>query len=728
MFEESPMPSKSKPALLGLCNHCGLPLKAGSFNARAGGQDQSFCCYGCYICQRMMGESDGGGASNFALARMALGGLLGMPLMALSVIDYVGGFNASDTIDQVALVYWIIFGLATGIVLLLGIPYFISAARSLFFGTINADVLIALGALTAYGTSAYTFLTTEDMAELAQGHQLYFDSGSMILVLVSLGKFIEAAARKRTTANLKDLSEVDAADVTLIEESGSERLVKASELVPMQVIRLAPGASVPADGEVIAGTSEIAEAMLTGEGRPVAKKIGDTVLAGTVNGAGSLDVRVRAVGADSMRARVMGLAREALNRRSASELIVDRIARFFVPAVLVVAGGAFAYHAYIAPSELLAGTREAITEGVRVALSVLVVACPCALGLATPLAVAIGISRAAQMGMLFRSGEAIEALAKIERIYLDKTGTLTTGDFSVAQATLSPTLDSAKQAQLWSALAAIESRSEHWLARGLITHAHAQPGCNAELAASDVQALPGKGVEGQVQGARWWAGSPAILEAGITLASELQAQVDRASEQGQAIVIVGCAEQALAVIALADTAKPNADRAVARLRRMGVEPVMVTGDHAEAASVTARALGIAKLYAGVLPEQKLALIEAEADPSRVAMTGDGVNDGPALMAAGVGISFANATGLARLAAGLTLIGDDLLKLANAVPLARRTAATIRLNLVWAFIYNIGAVIVATTGYLAPSLAAAAMLFSSVFVVWNSWRLSRYGGL
>lgn len=717
-------PSPDAPKLLGLCDHCGLPLKAGSFNAKAGGREQSFCCYGCFICQRMLGESGSGGASNFALARMALGGLLGMPLMALSVIEYVGGFAESDSLWEVALVYWIIFGLATGIVLLLGIPYLISAARSLLFGTINADVLIAIGALTAYGTSAYTFLTTEDMAELVSGHQLYFDSGAMILVLVSLGKFVEAAARKRTTSNLKVLSEVDAAEVTLIHEDESEELVKADALIPGQVIRLAPGAAVPADGEVLAGQSEIAEAMLTGEGRPVPKQVGDRVLAGTVNGAGSLDVRVSAVGADSMRARVMELAREALNRRSPAELIVDQIARYFVPAVLVIAAGAFAWHAYFADA-VIAGTRAAITEGVRVALSVLVVACPCALGLATPLAVAIGISRAANMGMLFRSGEAIETLSKIERIYLDKTGTLTTGDFSVDDAVL---VQGVERRELLAALLALESRSEHWLSKGLIAWASRELGDAVAEAtqAENVRAVPGKGITGEVRGERWWAGNASMLEDQASLPEALRDALESAKDKGSAIVLVGRDDTALALIALSDTAKPNAHKAVSRLRRMGIEPVMVTGDHAAAAKDVASRLGIAKLYADTLPEQKLALIEAEANPSRVAMTGDGVNDGPALMAAGVGISFANATGLARLAAGLTLIGEDLMKLANAIPLARRTAATIRLNLLWAFIYNIGAVIVATTGYLAPSLAAFAMLMSSLFVVTNSWRLSRYG--
>ncbi len=833
MAQTAASQSKSDRSIpsIGLCDHCALPIKTGALRATIHGMAQRFCCYGCMVAQRIMGAPEhgvGGGAYNWHMAKMSFGWLLGGPLMGLSFVEYVGGFEGASVAEQ-SLVVWIVFGLATGIFLILGIPYLLTGLMALLRGRITADVLIALGASAAYGFSTYN-LFTADSIEVAREH-LYFDSGSMIIVLVSLGRFIEAAARRMSGQNLRELSAVQMGEAVRILSDGNEERVAASELQPGDTIRLLPGATVPADGEVLSGVSAISEALLTGEDTPVAKQVGSKVLAGTVNGNGAMMVRVSAVGADCVNAQVVKLAKQALARRSATELIVDRVAAVFVPGVMVVAGVAF----WLAYREALGGagvggTDELVpvVEGMKRAISVLVVACPCALGLATPVAVAIAIGRATEMGMHFRSGEAVEALGRVKRMYLDKTGTLTTGRFGVTEMVVGeesralrvpdspdepalrsgpssesasgkrnsglqaeeptgvsalresralrvpespdepalrsgPSSESAsgkrdsgslaeertgvsalgeegtgvsahQEEERWAgtptppvlaAVAGLEQQSEHWLAGAVLEYAKAQG--VAPAVASEVVVIPGQGVRGVVGGAGWWVGAPE--RAGEReLAPELAEALATAKQRGDAVMLAGTErEGALALISCTDTLKPNAARAISGLQTLGIELVLITGDHENRARRTAEQLGIARYHAGVKPEGKLALVEADPRPELAAMTGDGVNDGPALMRAGVGISFTGATGLARIAAGLTLAGEDLRKLPAAVVLARRTRGIIRGNLMWAFGYNLTAVGFAVAGALSPVMAAIAMLGSSAFVVRNSWRLRRFGG-
>jgi len=691
--------------------------------ATVAGVVQNFCCYGCMLCQKIMGSPDEGGQYGWTLAKMSLGWLLGGPVMGLSGADYLGAFEGASQSDQ-WMVAWIVFGLATAIFFLLGLPYLWSGLVSALRGKITADVLIAIGYASAYGFSTYSMLTAEDI-ELAR-KQMYFDSGSMIIVLVSLGKFVEAAARRRTSQGLRELSAVHMGEAIRLTANNTEERIPASDLRIGDRIRVMPGATVPADGVVESGESSISEALLTGESTPISKHAGSRVLAGTVNGEGPLVVRVDAVGSECVSARVVTLAREALVRRSPTELAVDRVATFFVPAIFLTAAIA-GWLGYMAATDAIAaGTLDAATspiiEGIQRALSVLVVSCPCALGLATPLAVAIAISRGAELGLFFRSGDAVEGLATVKRMYLDKTGTLTTGHFEVTGFT--PALTQENPAHNPIAIAAaLSASSEHWLSAAIAVHTRAQ-NVTPDMA-TQAKSRPGLGVEAAIGNTRFWLGSRELAPH-ATVPPEVERAAVLAAERGDAVVYVGTDRQVIGLFTLSDTLKPDAAKAVTGLKTLEIEPILVTGDNDSRARAAATVLGIATVHSSVRPEGKLAIIESDPNPKHAGMTGDGVNDGPALMRAGVGISFSEATGLARIAAGLTLAGGSLRKLTTAIVLARKTRRIVYGNLAWAFGYNIVAIGFAVTGHLSAVMAAFAMLGSSTFVVRNSWRLYRFG--
>ncbi len=710
--------ASSSPAL-GLCNHCSMPLKRNSLSGKVAGSFQHFCCYGCYLCQRILRENESGsGASHWSLARMALGWLLGGPIMALSLVDYVGGFEGASQ-AEIGLVYWIVFVLASLIMLLLGLPYAFTALRSLLSGHIGTESLIALGAIAAYGFSSYNFFAAEDYQSLVHNNQLYFDTGSMILILVSLGKFLEANARRKVTAGFQDFSQAQTRNVPYVLSNGQVESRNASELKPGDRIKILPGSEFLVDGSILEGQSSVVESLLTGESKPKVKVPGDKVLAGSINGQGALLISVEAVGEECVRSRLARLAQTALLRRSELEKSVDKVSSFFLPVVVMLSIGSFLYHAFF--TELEQGQQSSLLYALEVALSVLVVACPCALGLATPLAIATGVHRGSQFGALFRSGESIEALAKVRRMYLDKTGTLTTGKLELQSLVFKQSCQTKEQQnQILSVLLGLEQQSEHWLAQG-ICHSLEQRDVTP-LPLQNVTSLPGMGVCGELQGQRWWVGKADLAEA--PLAQELKDALTQAESKGETPVCIGSETQALACLSFSgQVLKPHTKEAMQALKELGIELVVVTGDHSQNAEAVGKELEIELIHAESSPEQKLALVEAEKEPNRVAMTGDGINDAPALAAAGVGISFQNATGLAQLSAGLTLTGNDLLKLPAAVVLARQVLATIRQNLAWAFLYNSVALISAASGLLSPAFAALVMFFSSFFVLANSRRLS-----
>jgi heavy metal translocating P-type ATPase len=670
-----------------LCGHCGLPVAASGHQGEVAGVWQRFCCYGCYLCQRIIGEKGEAGLTSWLLAQLGLSWFFAMDIMMIAVARYTGGFEGVDP-STVRFFEWTEFGLATPIVFMLGVPYLWRSFKSLSRGSVNADVLIALGAIASYAFSTWQLLTQDNPI-------LYYDSGTMILVFVNFGRYIEAAARRRTASGIRELSAAELGKARR-RSAGAITEVAASELAVGDEIVLEPGATLPADGVITRGHSQIPEALITGEERPVPKNVGDSVLAGTVNGDTELEVRVTAVGTDTVRSRIVQLTKQALLHRTAFESAVDRVSRAFVPLVIVLAIASAAWWIW----------RGDAGQGALVALSILVVACPCALGLAVPMASALALGRAAELGILIRDGSVLENLARVRRVLFDKTGTLTQGAPSVTRIDAEAGLDASSVLAL---AAAVESKSEHWLGKAIVRRA------GVAGAVTDFRAFPGRGVEGRVEGKLVRVGSAEFCAA-PPFASPLEGATEVCVSEDGALQ---------GRIWLDDALKVGARAAVGELLELGLGVHLVTGDGEQAARRVAREAGIRELQFRQTPQDKLKLVES-LGADKVAMTGDGLNDGPALMAAGVGITFAEATGLARIASGLTLIGQDLSRLPLAIRLARRTLIIMWLNLFWAFSYNAIAVALAVAGQLAPWHAALAMLISSLFVIGNSWRLRDFG--
>ncbi|MCC6149260.1 MAG: cadmium-translocating P-type ATPase [Planctomycetes bacterium] len=670
-----------------LCGHCGLPVAASGHQGEVAGVWQRFCCYGCYLCQRIIGERGEAGLTSWLLAQLGLSWFFAMDIMMIAVARYTGGFEGVDP-STVRFFEWTEFGLATPIVFMLGVPYLWRSFKSLSRGSVNADVLIALGAIASYAFSTWQLLTQDNPI-------LYYDSGTMILVFVNFGRYIEAAARRRTASGIRELSAAELGKARR-RSAGAITEVAASELAVGDEIVLEPGATLPADGVITRGHSQIPEALITGEERPVPKNVGDSVLAGTVNGDTELEVRVTAVGTDTVRSRIVQLTKQALLHRTAFESAVDRVSRAFVPLVIVLAIASAAWWIW----------RGDAGQGALVALSILVVACPCALGLAVPMASALALGRAAELGILIRDGSVLENLARVRRVLFDKTGTLTQGAPSVTRIDAEAGLDASRVLAL---AAAVESKSEHWLGKAIVRRA------GVAGAVTDFRAFPGRGVEGRVEGKLVRVGSAEFCAA-PPFASPLEGATEVCVSEDGALQ---------GRIWLDDALKVGARAAVGELLELGLGVHLVTGDGEQAARRVAREAGIRELQFRQTPQDKLKLVES-LGADKVAMTGDGLNDGPALMAAGVGITFAEATGLARIASGLTLIGQDLSRLPLAIRLARRTLIIMWLNLFWAFSYNAIAVALAVAGQLAPWHAALAMLISSLFVIGNSWRLRDFG--
>lgn len=596
---------------------------------------------------------------------------------------------------------WISAPLSAAVVFGAGRRFFVGAFTQLKQGAANMDTLVALGAGAAWGLSAAGLLS-------GLGHGvIYFESGAVVVTLVLLGKLLEERARASAAEGLRRLADLTP-QTALVIEDGQVRERPARSLRVGDLVLLRPGARVPADGVVEEGQTTADESMLTGESRPVERAVGDTMRAGTVNGAGGARLRVTGVGKATALARISALVRDAQAQKAPVQRVVDKIAAVFAPAVMGLA-------ALTGLGWALAGAEPHVA--LVNAVSVLVIACPCALGLATPTAILVGTARGAERGVLTRGASAIEAASGVTHLVLDKTGTLTEGKLRVRE--VFTTGGWSAEATLRLA-AAVEVGAEHPLAAAV--RAAAQGPVPAAL---DVVTAPGRGVGGRVEGQAVLVGSRrALVEAGVETAA-LSAEAAAGEARGEALVWVAVDGALAGLITLADTLRPEAAEAIAALRRMGVEPVLCTGDSAGAAQAVATALGLQVVYAEQRPEDKLQVVRAlEAAGGRVGVVGDGVNDTPALAAASLGVAMGAGAEAARQTADLTLVRNDLRLLPEALQLGRDTLRAIHQNLAWAFGYNLIAIPLAMAGLLTPMIAGAAMAFSSVSVVLNSLRLRR----
>lgn len=650
------------------------------------------------------------------------GAILTLPVFVVAMAHLVPAWRHADWVHS-EISRCGQFLLTTPVVAWAGWPFFVRGWRSVVRRSLNMFTLIALGVGAAYLFSAAALLFPAWFPP-GTGHAgkpaLYFEAASVITVLVLLGQVLELRARQRTGGAIRSLLALAPEKARRVTPQGDEE-VTLDQVRPGDVLRVRPGEKVPVDGVVVEGRTAIDESMLTGESLPVGKEPGAAVTAGTLNTTGSLVMRAERVGGETVLARIVDLVAHAQRSRAPIQALADKVAAWFVPAVLVVAAATFVGWLVWGPEPRLA---YAITN----AVAVLIIACPCALGLATPMSIMVGVGRGAQAGVLIRNAEAIEKLARLDTLVVDKTGTLTEGKPALTQVLPVPGFD---EAELLHLAASLEQASEHPLARA-VTQAVEATGVRLS-APRDFQSRPGAGVSGIVEGRRVLVGKPGFLrDQGVNGVGGLEELAAPHQAAGAIVVMAAIDGRAAGVLTVHDPVKPSAAPALAELNALGVRVVMLTGDHPGTAGAVARALGITEYQAGVTPQEKHRHVKSlQATGRVVGMAGDGINDAPALAAADVGIAMGTGTDIAMESAGVTLVKGDLRGLVRAVRLGRALMTNIRQNLVFAFGYNaLGIPLAAGALYplagvlMNPMIAGVAMSLSSVSVIANALRLRK----
>jgi len=594
--------------------------------------------------------------------------------------------------------------LATPVQFYAGWPFYRGAYKNLKNGSANMDVLVALGTSAAYFYSLYLLLTG--------GDAFYFETSAIIITLILLGKLLEAVAKGRTSEAIQKLMGLRAKTAVVIRD-GREREIPVEEVEKGDLIRVRPGEKIPVDGVVVEGRSAVDESMLTGESIPVDKQPGDEVIGATINKHGTLTFRATKVGKETALAQIIRVVEEAQGAKAPIQRLADRISGVFVPVVVLIAIGTFLlWYLALDPGN--------IERAILNLTAVLVIACPCALGLATPTSIMVGTGKGAEVGILFKGGQHVENAHRIDTVVLDKTGTITKGEPEMTD--VRP-LGNRTEEELLRLAASAEKPSEHPLAQAIVRGAR-ERGIEP-TAAENFQAVPGKGIEAVVDGRRVLIGTRKWLEENGVDTTAAETAMETLEEQGKTVMLVAADGKPAGWIAVADTVKPTSADAIRELKRMGLQVWMLTGDNERTARAIARQAGIEHIRAEVMPGDKAEEVKRlQAEGRKVAMVGDGINDAPALAVADIGMAIGTGTDVAIETADVTLMRGDLRAIPAAIRLSRLTMRNIKQNLFWAFFYNAVGIPVAAAGYLAPWLAAAAMAFSSVSVVSNSLRLKR----
>ena len=644
--------------------------------------------------------------------RLIVSAALSLPVLLLAMIEPL----------QFDYWQWLSLQLATPVVLWAGWPFHRAAWLNLKHATATMDTLISVGTLSAWGWSVIAlfflgagatgmtmgFDLVLSRAETAE--HLYLEVAAVVTTFILAGRYFEVRAKRRAGAALRALLELGAKEVSLLDADGRERRVSIDELQVRDRFVVRPGEKIATDGVVEEGSSAVDKSLLTGESVPVEVQPGDEVFGATINAGGRLVVRALSVGADTALAQIGRLVTEAQSGKAPVQRLADRISGIFVPIVIAIAVATLAFWL---------GTGSGSSFAFAAAVAVLIIACPCALGLATPTALLVGTGRGAQLGILIKGPEVLESTRRVDTIVLDKTGTVTTGRMTLAEIVSAAGVDPDEALRV---VAALESASEHPVGRAI-----AAAGGEGLPTPDSFRNREGLGVEGVVEGRAVVAGRASLLaEWGIELGEDLAAAQTRAEGEGKTAIVAAWDGQVRALFVVADQIKPTSPEAIRRLRELGLRPVLLTGDNHETARVIAAEAGIDEVIAEVLPAEKAEVVRRLQGEDRVvAMVGDGVNDAPALAQADLGLAIGTGTDVAIEASDLTLVSGDLRAAADAIRLSRRTLATIKGNLFWAFGYNVAALPLAAAGLLNPLIAGGAMAFSSVFVVSNSLRLRSF---
>ena len=650
---------------------------------------------------------------------------LSLALLALDMGSHVFGIDLLPFLSASAK-QWLQLAIAIPAVLWCGFPFFVRGSDSLRSGHLNMFTLIAIGTGAAFLYSVVATVAPGLFpASMSDAHGLvpvYYEAAAVIVALVLVGQVLELRARERTGGAIRALLDLAPKTALRVAKSGKTESVELAAVRVGDVLRVRPGDKVPIDGTVTEGRSSVDESMLTGEPVPVEKVAGDRVTGGTLNGTGSFDMRVDRTGAETTLAQVVEMVAQAQRSRAPIQALADKVSGYFVPAVILVA--AIAFFAW-----LIFGPSPALAYALVAAVSVLIIACPCALGLATPISIMVATGRGAQGGVLVRNAAALERLASVNTVVVDKTGTLTLGKPTLTGVEAAPGFS---QDEVLRLAAGLEMRSEHPLAEAILRGAEAK-GLTAPKVA-DFSTVTGQGVKGTIDGHAALLGNASLMESdGIDIAPLAEA-AERRRKNGETVMLLASDGKLAGFVAVADPIKPGAAEAIAKLHGLGLKIVMATGDNATTAKAVASQLGIDEVRAGMRPEEKLQLIaELQRKGAVVAMAGDGINDAPALAKADVGIAMGTGADVAMESAGLTLLKGDLRGIVRAINLARATMRNIKQNLVFAFAYNaLGVPIAAGVLYpafgmlLSPMIAAAAMSLSSVSVVSNALRLRKAG--
>lgn len=635
-----------------------------------------------------------------------LSALLSLPLLAMMFIDW---FNLHEIAPAFLMSPLFQFVLATPVQFGVGRYFYVDAYRAIKGGSANMSVLVALGTSAAY---FYSVGATFFSNWIGTSH-VYYESAAIIITLVLFGKYLEAKAKRRTTEAIKKLMGLQPKTARVIRE-GRELDIPVEELVVGDIIFVRPGEKIPVDGIIIEGSSSVDESMLTGESIPVDKNVGSEVIGATINKHGGFKFKATKVGKDTALAQIIKVVEEAQGSKAPIQRMADVISAYFVPVVIAISFLTFVIWYFIAaPGQF--------TEALLPAIAVLVIACPCALGLATPTSIMVGTGKGAENGILIKGGEHLENAHKINTVVFDKTGTVTKGKPQVTDILVAQGIT---EEELLVYAASVEKNSEHPLAQAIVQYSQKR-GLEL-LEVKDFQAIPGHGVQGQIEGKRILLGNRKLMEKNQINIDAFLPNLEKLEGEGKTAMLVALDIDLAGILAVSDTVKESSARAIKKLKEMGIEVVMITGDNRRTAQAIANQVGIEKVLAEVLPEKKAEEVQKLKNEGKVvAMVGDGINDAPALATADVGIAIGTGTDVAMETADITLISGDLEGIVAAIQLSKATIRNIKENLFWALIYNTLGIPIAALGLLSPVIAGGAMAFSSVSVVSNALRLKRW---